>query len=259
MKRSEKKAQRDMPKLQKWLEALVSLGKRAIKTRPNLSTDDHFGFMALCFASKQLVHGMSVLRLQEGADSALVARSMLEGLCQLLWAAQEPQQRGLLWRAYSFVVDWRQIQTELAEGKKVPAKLRRKIAQGLKQFGGLFKPRPRPRCLPTGISDPYRDGWSGLSYNRIFNAVKGQLLYTKNYGPFSAWHHWSPEGFAGFLVGTGFRVSFRPTSLGQEAAAISSAFLCLYQTLEVFDWHCNLGISKELAKLKDGYIKDMTK
>src|SRR5882672_4123436 len=68
---------------------------------------DHLAFMALCFLSKQIDHAKSIIALVPGRDTILIARSMIEGLCQLLWAAKAPNVLPLQWRTFAYVHDWR--------------------------------------------------------------------------------------------------------------------------------------------------------
>jgi hypothetical protein len=63
--------------------------------RVRFSDDDHFAFMTLCFASRQIEHANSILRLNPHRDCTLVARCMAEGLIQLFWAAKSSDERAL--------------------------------------------------------------------------------------------------------------------------------------------------------------------
>ena len=77
------------------LDQLIDTGKR-LQQGCRYSEGDHLAFMTLCFLSKQLDHAKSVRILVRSTDAILVYRSIIEGLCQLAWAAWKPQERPLL-------------------------------------------------------------------------------------------------------------------------------------------------------------------
>src|SRR5688572_11319416 len=89
MEDARQRAQRDLPRLRQSVKELLALAHE-ITENVAYSEKDHLAFMALCFLSKQIDHTQSVLALIPSRDVILIARSMIEGLCQLLWAAQEP-------------------------------------------------------------------------------------------------------------------------------------------------------------------------
>ena len=76
-----------------YLSRLLELVEQMMQGR-TLSTTDHFGMMCLCCLTRQTEHGGSLVRIRPSLDCELIARSMLEGYCQLAWAAQEPEERG---------------------------------------------------------------------------------------------------------------------------------------------------------------------
>lgn len=96
----------------------------------------------------------SVLQLDQSLDSILIARSMLEGLSQLLWAAQAPEERPLRWRTFSFVLDWRLMRKRMAAGEAVTEDQRATIENGLKEHGRYFL---------TSTRDPRESSRSGTT------------------------------------------------------------------------------------------------
>src|ERR1022692_650147 len=107
-----------------WLKPLRAIWRACRKTDylSPLTRDspwNQLAFMTLTFAGKQLEHAHSVLILDESVDAILIVRSMLEGLCQLLWSAQEPGDRPKRWRVFAFVRDWRTMQKTIEVGGTV--------------------------------------------------------------------------------------------------------------------------------------------
>jgi hypothetical protein len=90
----EASAARAVPVIERWLKTLAPFCNSIVRG-VILQADDHLGFMALQFHGKQLGHAEAVVVLGDHPDSALIARSMLEGLCLLKWAKQDPSARGL--------------------------------------------------------------------------------------------------------------------------------------------------------------------
>jgi hypothetical protein len=102
----DQKAQRDLPDLREWVNRLLDLTINMLESVP-YSEDDNFGFMALCFASKQVDHMRSILALNGSRDVWLIARSMLEGRNQILWAVRDPDVRAQRWRAFALEGVWK--------------------------------------------------------------------------------------------------------------------------------------------------------
>src|SRR5450759_3581362 len=132
--------------------------------------DDHFAFMAVAFLSRQRGHAESLLLLDDHCDTQLVARSMVEGMCQLLWAQHDPA-RALRLRLFAVVVDWRTMCEREADGEAVPESTRSSIEARLAQDGKQFLKSPSEE-MKTGkeslASDPYVRDWTGWKIRDIF-------------------------------------------------------------------------------------------
>jgi len=113
MREVDQKARRDIPGLRRRLSQLLDLVMEIMKKPLETSEEDHFRSMAFCFLGRQVEHAKTILLLVDNEreiDAQLICRSMIEGLTQLLWTASDPQTRALLWRSYTFIEVWRQIQ-----------------------------------------------------------------------------------------------------------------------------------------------------
>src|ERR1022692_154552 len=158
----EVRARRDLKDLRKNLYGLVALAEQAFPVK--IGRRSHLRFMLASFAVKQSEHANSLLKLVPSPDTMLIARTMIEGLSQMLWAAKRPRHRPLLWRSFVFVHDWRQIQEHRAQGRPVNPQVERVLRVGLRRFGHRFLPRQAPvapaagRALPD---EPYMRNWSG--------------------------------------------------------------------------------------------------
>jgi hypothetical protein len=252
----DQKAQRDLPDLREWVNRLLDLTINMLESVP-YSEDDNFGFMALCFASKQVDHMRSILALNESRDVWLIARSMLEGRNQLLWAARDPDVHAQRWRAFALVHDWREMRTKIEAGETVDPTLQHEIEEGLLQYGDQFLTQPARNARSRGTAmppNPYYDNWTGRTVRQIFEDVGGGILYQQLYKSFSNWHHWSPGGLGTAISRDGQHVSFLISSPAETATALAAGFQCLLETAEITDRHLRLGLELVIAQIRDGYI-----
>jgi hypothetical protein len=138
-------ALRDLPVLQQNLAALTELAAEAFARPVRIAPKSHLRFMLASFAAKQIEHSRSLLKLESSIDTVLIARSMLEGLAQLLWAMKLPRRRPLMWCACAFVLDWRLLQEQRSQGLTVDPEVERKIRRGIRRYGKWFLTRRNER------------------------------------------------------------------------------------------------------------------
>ena len=122
----------DIQTMTDWGQKFANVAMQSCSGARYDQTDD-LQVMSLVFLTKQSDHIGSMIRLGEHLDVALVARSMIEGLVQLKWAAQKPQERALRWRAFAFVHDWRLGKELLARNEYVDPEQHARSKAGLAQ------------------------------------------------------------------------------------------------------------------------------
>lgn len=226
---------------------------RAVK----ISAQGSYASLIVFFAWKQEDHADTILKLGIHRDVQLVARSMIEGLCQLKWAAIDPETRAERWRLFALVHDWRRIQRDTRAGRQVPPHIQQQVEEGLAKHGHLFERKDAARRKQNG-KDPYFLHWSGESAYKICEAVNGQKLYDWAYSDFSDWHHWSPGGVFKAIKTEGRKVSFPQPTARDVLGAHAVAFQCLFETVEQANRHFKLGFDADLERLHQGYLRDMT-
>jgi len=240
-----------------WLNKLLALARDATDN-VRFREEDHLAFMALCFLSKQIDHAKSILALISSRDTILIARSMIEGLCQLLWAASDPGVLPPRWRAFVFAHDWRLMQARIAAGESIDPEALAAIQVGLQRSGDQFlRDRASVGVVPgTPLSaDPYHKDWrTGHQIRQICESVGAEDLYRRLYEPFSDWHHWGVGGLGTAIIRREDRIFYSSLSPTDTAAALAVGVQCLLQTLEVLDGHLGLGLGAKAADLRDGYI-----
>ncbi|MHB9020101.1 MAG: DUF5677 domain-containing protein [Minisyncoccota bacterium] len=253
-----KKGKRDLPRLKRWADKLLDLTERSI-SKIVYKQDDHLSFMAMCFLCKQIDHLKSIIKLVPSRDVILVARSMIEGLCQLLWAANCSGDLPLRWRAYSVVSDWR-LQKDMSIRKgKISSRQNKLIKDKLRVYGPMFlKKKYKEMTIDVNniTNDPFQNNWrDGYSIENICGLVGGDTLYEKAYRQFSAWHHRDASGLGQAIKRNNAKVFYTSLSEADSSMAVAIGFQCLIQTLEIADSQLKLGIGDDVSKVKEDYIK----
>lgn len=246
---------REVPFFQEQVKKLIILAGSAARNVP-IREDDDLGFMAIHFLYKQMQHAESVLLLIPRRDAGLIARTMLDGLYQLLWTTHLPGDRARRWRSFSAIHDWRLIQRRLREGIPVDPADMRKTEARIKAFGSehrLKKPRPNS-------TDPYHRTWHGGVKLSDIADVLGRELYDGSYSELSDWEHWGVSGIGESITLENGRATVSSNSERVTGLALLTAFQCLLQTLEVADVHLSLKttdaiqtFSKEFRQTVDSF------
>lgn len=187
---------REVPFLHEQVKKVLVLADQASRSIP-IREDDDFGFMTIQFLYKQIQHTESLLSLVPRRDAGLIARTMIDGLYQLLWAFHAPEDRAKRWRSFSIIHDWRLIQGRLKQGIGVYQADIQKNEVSMKAFGGLHRlKKPKPNS-----SDPYHKNWHGGVSLADMADVVGRELYDGPYAELSDWEHWGVSGIGKLFRG----------------------------------------------------------
>lgn len=237
------------------LTTLTDLSAQAFSVPVRIPNRSHLKLMLASYAAKQIEHSSSLLKLECSMDTVLIARSMLEGLVQLLWATKRSRRRPLMWRAFVFVLDWRLLQEQRSQGLPIDPVIERHIRRGIRRYGKWFLTKEARRALVAGKllpKDPYTKNWYGEREKDIFLDVGGTTLYEGAYAPFSEWHHWRPGAFGRLLSFDDSAATFtlRTSDPNQLFKALATGFQCLWQTMQLFNARCRLGIGNDLQRLR---------
>jgi hypothetical protein len=243
---------REVPFLHDQVKKVLVLADQKSRS-VSIREDDDFGFMAIQFLYKQIQHAESLLSLVPRRDAGLIARTMIDGLYQLLWTYQAPAERARLWRSYSIIHDWRLIQGRLKEGIAVDEAEIKKNDTGIKAFGDLHRLK-KPKLHS---SDPYYKNWhGGVTLADMADAV-GRELYDGPYAELSDWEHWGVSGI-GEAISRKDDHAFVDTNSERVAGlSLLAAFQCLLQTLEVADAHLSLNLTDTLRGLGENFRKTL--
>jgi hypothetical protein len=250
---------RDFPLLRRNLIALGKLSSQVFNSQIRLPPSSNLRFMMVSYAAKQIEHANSLLKLEFSVDTVLIARSMLEGLVQLLWAMKQARRRPLLWRAFALVVDWRLFQQQKSEGQNIDVAAEARTVGRLRGYRRWFLTDKAKKAIATGKpppSDPYVKNWYGEREAEIFRDVGAEALYNKLYGPFSEWHHWRIGGFGRLMTFDANTSAYSLTTSDPAmcASALSVGFQCLWETMRLLNRRFRLGIGRNLRRLRTSQI-----
>jgi hypothetical protein len=230
---------REVPFLNDQVQKVLALADKSARGIP-LKEEDDFGFMTAQFLYKQMQHAQSVLDLIPRRDAGLVARTMIEGLYQLLWTSQAAEERAKRWRSFAIIHDWRLIQGRLREGIPVPEGEIRRNSVGLAKFGNLHRIK-KPNSL-----DPYHQNWRGGVHLSEMADSLGRELWDGPYEEFSDWQHWGVRGIGDSISRQDGHIAINPDSDRVADQSLLAAFQCLLQTLEVANVHFSMGITENI-------------
>jgi hypothetical protein len=247
-----------IPNLVKFADELTKITD-AMTQQAEFNEMDHLALMCLCFVSKQEEHLKSVRILAESRqyrDAGLIARSMIEGLCILLWAARKPQERPFQWKSYAWIEDYRLMLVKEKSGEKVDPAIKSRVIEQLRIYGPNFlkpkymKKQSNHSSLPI---DPYRTKWIDENVYEICKEVEGDLLYEKIYRETSQWIHWTIKGLSSAIYRDDLTYKYINTSADMGATALASGFQALFESARLLDTHLNLGFSDKLENIFTKY------
>jgi hypothetical protein len=215
-----------------------------------------FHLLAACSLSKQLEHAIGVLLTIQHADSALIARSMLEGMWQIEWTAEDVTSRAFRWRKFIYVAQWRELMDSDARKAPVDPATRAKTMEGFRTHKRLFERRNDQRSF-TSIGTSYRDKyyrtWHGLGVKDLAEALGDLPLYYKWYERFSQRHHWDIAEMVRSVDNSVKPVVFSGATLHALGGAADVAYACLFRTASCANHTLRLGFNQALTERRDAY------
>ncbi len=258
-------SERDIPTLRSFVARLLSLSREILQSPIRYNESDHLAFMSLCFVSAQIEHLTTIEILVEAGqhkDAGLIARSMIEGMCLLLWAARDTSTRPFLWRSYALVQDFRLMRAKEKAGERIDPSRKSAIMEQIKIHGPQFFTKKVQKTKLEGLplpKDPYRKdtNWSGKNVREICEEVQGAPLYERIYRETCQWIHWTPRGLGSTIRREGDMVYYLNQSADTAATALASGFQALFESLVLLDSHLRLGFADRLKELGDTYIETL--
>jgi hypothetical protein len=259
----EKKAMLAYPKLEAVANDLLAITDRILATKPTSSKHRHLEYMMFMFFYKQVTHMHSLLALKYSQDTALVARSMLEGWA-MLQVARKNVRRAKQWRFFYTVSNWRRLKEADAAGNAVPEQTRKRVESDVKKYGPLYlTPEPdvatEPEKHAAWLDDPYHQNWRcNVKISRFFEILDMQAIYKRLYGRLAAWHHWDVDAVESVVTRkgtpTGILTTFWKESPARSCEALFSGIMALLASAATVDETYKTGQMAELAKIQDRVV-----
>jgi hypothetical protein len=262
---STRDASAELPILHEYAIRAHKLADEVLNQTFNFQESDHFGFMALCFAYKQVEHGRSV-QLLVGADqyidAAIISRVMLEGYIHLAWAALKPEERPFNWRAYVLVTDFRTLKAKLDRGEIVDEVFKTDLTKTLQESATQFLTAAARKNGPEGYPDPYQRTWALNSEgSKVEISAMTSELNDPNlkplYDELSQVIHWTPRGIGEHIQrsDTNVKVSFDKPFPAAMAASVS--FIATTQTTLLLAHHFKLEMRASVEQLIKEYKRQL--
>jgi Family of unknown function (DUF5677) len=257
--------EKDMPLLDKHASRFITMADRVIKKGFQYNETNHYEFMLISFLMKQREHARSICILIESGqylDSTLIARVMLEGLCTLLWATGDREQRPLQWRAYALIADWELMQKKRTAGESIDPEYERELHNRLKKYGAMYLTKKARREGLDNLDRPYQKNWllnqngAHIPRSTVFEEVRGTELYSL-YEEMSQWVHWTIKGFGETINKSGNCFSFNPNAYQRAAQSYTIMIQALIQTLELVLDQFSLETEPSLNELRDNYLQEL--
>ncbi|MCH2534828.1 MAG: DUF5677 domain-containing protein [Bdellovibrionales bacterium] len=256
----ERQSAEALPNLKQFCRELLSLTRTFDLQDHDLTKKDHFKFVLIIYLYRQCSHMNAVLKLENHRDSTLIVRSMLEGLLQLIWMANDPTNRAYRWRLFSYVHDWRVTLERRKMGIKLDAEHLKRIKSALVEHGIQFVTKKKQKTIDLkkeldAWKNPFVKSWFGMTISELANHkdVQGSTLYNSNYSFFSRIHHWDTGSFQSVIERNGNKISYLPASSQELATSFATAFQCLFQTAVLVNTEFGLTYCNGLNDLRHRY------
>lgn len=258
LRQLEQRAMLDIPILQKHLAAISGAARDCVHDF-DVASDDYLGWMSVHFFDKQLGHAAAVRILDGHRDAALVARSMLEGLCFLKWSSHDTK-RALRWHCFSVIDEWRSLRASPRPHTADLAGRLDELASYLATFGDVLLTKKARRALNSARElpeDPFIRTWYDAKLQDIFALVSASDLYTGPYGMAGDWHHWSPTGLLRANEYENREIRYVVSSPVEHASSLATACQCVAETSDFVVQHFQLPNCEKLATAIDAYINEV--
>jgi len=212
--------------------------------------------MTWCFLQRQAEHLPSLVSLVPHKDTLLIARSMVEGYCQLLWAAQEPEVRAKRWRAFVWVAQWRTIAGLAKAGYRDEPEKLTEATRAVLQLGDLLLTSAGQKAAAAGesLQDHMHRNWrAGTSLTQILEDIESREFVDLLYDPYSDWHHWGVWEIGQCMKWTPGHITFTGESPADSASALTMGIKSASRTMRLADEYLQLGFASEI----DSFLDDL--
>jgi hypothetical protein len=235
------------------LRKLERLASTALGPR-RVDSSDHAVLMVDLFCRRMAESAQTMDRIGAARDTSLIARSMFEGMVNLVYANADLSRRATQWAQYALVHNRKFYKRRAAHGDAVAHQKYDRICdeiQASPYYDIWFPPGKRPS-----------DNWRGQKLRetvdeviKIFNArptsgvgepLTTDIWYGQAYAQLSEWHHWDVAGLTrAFNADTW---DFHPQPDDKTVGAFAFGIHCLYETVTIADKVLGLVIGAQVEQ-----------
>lgn len=255
-----------IPKLITNSRNLLDLGRRFTESIENQVDLSPIKIMAMSFANKQLRHLEAIIKLDGHRDIEIIARTMIEALCMLIWANQESETRPSRWMEYTAIYDFKLIsdpefraRTDQQTIKSVIEKLQYLVNRDdyfLNSDGRDAKYNSKP-LLP----EHFVYNWYGkTSISKIIDESKWEtdpsfsVTMKDYYSRFSEWNHSSAVGLTRSLENNDGQIQYIDYSPWVAGQGLAVGFHTTILILELTNKLFNSNFDTDIQALKQQYV-----
>lgn len=234
----------------KHLRALIEQTKVILGQYTYFKKADLTGRMITYFIYKQLDHAMSVMKLDPSMDDVLIARTMIEGVINLTWALEKPDERVKDWFDYSVVYDFKLLERKVSGGSLVSEEDKKEVIENYQQSAAAFLKRTgRPH-------DNFRKGKNLGNISKNNNDLE---YFYQNYKWFSDWVHWGSPSLRHVIEEKPDEISYYEDDHVYRMPALLIAFASLLDIAVKTNEHFKLEQTESLEEISNKMLEDLKK
>ena len=206
--------------------------------------------MITYFIYKQLDHAMSVIKLDPSMDAGLVVRTMIEGVINLTWVLEKPDERVKDWFDYSTVYDFKLLERKESGGSLVSEDDKKEVIENYQQSAAAFlKRNGKPH-------DSFRKGENLGNISKNNNDLE---YFYQNYKWFSDWVHWGSQSLRHAIEEKQDEISYYEDDHVYRIPALVIAFASLLDIAVKTNEHFELEQTGSLEEISNKMLEDLKK
>lgn len=233
------------------LSTLIEQTKILLDKHTSFKKEDLTGRMITYFIFKQLDHAMSVMRLDPSMDAVLIARTMIEGVINLTWVLENPDERVKNWFDYSAVYDFKLLEQKENGGSFVSEHDKNKTIKNFESHAPIFLKRNGQKH-----HDNFRKGENLGNISK--NNTNLEYFY-QNYKWFSDWVHWGSQSLGQVIEEKSDEISYYEDNHVYRVPALVIAFASLLDIAIKTNEHFELHQDDALQTISNKMFEDLKK
>ena len=184
-------------------------------------------------------------------DAVLISRTMIEGVINLSWILEKPNERVGDWFDYSSVYDFQLLEEKKNNGSFVSTEDEKKVTDNHKRNAERFLTK---KGYKHHVNFRKRENLGSISNN---NTDLKYFYY--NYKRFSDWIHWGSQSLQQAFKEESNKLSYYESDHIYRVPALLVAFASLLNIVNKTNEHFKLQQSEVLEKTTNKMVEDLKK